>query len=80
MLNNRIKKISNYIDQLNKEKKPNEHNKPMKDNEDEKLMETVRLIKSLKEVEYPKKEFNEQLTETLSKQFLNGNGSNNTKK
>jgi len=54
------KKLSEYIDMLNSEKKPREHVNPSDSAELEKLFGTVRLVRSLKEpalppADYPKK-------------------------
>lgn len=54
------KDLSEYIDTLNDEKKPIEHEKVVKSTELQELMDTVRLVKSLKEpvlpdVSYPQK-------------------------
>lgn len=68
-MNSQEKKISNYIDQLNKEKKPREHRSKKENILYEELTETVRLIKSQKEIEYPGKEFSEKLAASLSRQY-----------
>ncbi len=60
-MNNMEKKISKYIDQLNKEKKPREHEKNIADSEYEELMGVVRLLKSTKEPDYPGEDFAEHL-------------------
>lgn len=67
-MRNQEKKISSYIDRLNNERKPGEHNSNKLDREYEELMETVRLVKNLKEPEFPKEEFQEKLTASLINQ------------
>lgn len=67
-MRNQEKKISSYIDRLNNERKPGEHNLYELDSEYEELMETVRLVKSLKEPEFPKEEFQEKLAASLVNQ------------
>lgn len=67
-MRNQEKKISSYIDRLNNERKPGEHNSYELDSEYEELMETVRLVKNLKEPEFPKEEFQEKLAASLVNQ------------
>lgn len=58
------KRLSKYIDSLNKGKKPKEHkNNSLQEKEQEEqiLLETVRRVKSLGEMEYPKDNFQEKL-------------------
>lgn len=68
------KKISDYIDSLNKEKRPKEHglysNGKGKEVEGEsaeyeKLMDTVRTVRTLKEYEEPRVDLEEQLLENI---------------
>lgn len=59
-MNNDEKELSNYIDKLNRERKPKEHENSANSLELEKCFDTVRLVRSLKEpvlpdTEYPKK-------------------------
>ncbi|HOM03304.1 MAG TPA: sigma-E factor regulatory protein RseB domain-containing protein [Acetivibrio sp.] len=59
-MDNNEKKLSEYIDKLNAEKKPKEHDNPMDSPELEELMDTVRKVRSLREpalpdADYPKK-------------------------
>lgn len=63
------KKLSRYIDNLNSGRKPKEHNHKMeqKGQEEQVLLETVRKIKSLKEVEYPEDIFEERLIHSLTR-------------
>jgi len=63
------KRLSRYIDSLNKGKKPKEHKNnrlQKKEQEEQILFETVRRVKSLGEVEYPKDTFQEQLIYSLT--------------
>ncbi len=64
-MRNQEKKISSYIDRLNNERKPGEHNSNKLAGEYEELMETVRLVKNLKEPEFPEDEFQEKLAASL---------------
>ncbi len=50
-MKNREKAISDYIDQLNKERKPSQHGAQGNDMEMERLMNTVRRVKSLRQEE-----------------------------
>ena len=43
------KDLSHYIDSLNNEKKPKEHDNTLGSNELEELLETVHLVRSIKE-------------------------------
>ncbi|MDF2589271.1 MAG: hypothetical protein K0S41_3112 [Anaerocolumna sp.] len=63
------KKISNYIDQLNKEKKPKEHKTEI-DNEQEELLSSIRMVKSLKEPTYPDEDFPKKLAKSLENKLL----------
>lgn len=56
------KYISNYIDRLNKERKPKNTF------EEREIQETVKMIKSLKEVEYPDSSFEKKLLNSIKKQ------------
>jgi outer membrane lipoprotein-sorting protein len=66
------KKLSDYIDKLNAEEKPAEHENPTDSPELEKLARTVRLVRSLKEPALPDADFPRRLscavTERLSKE------------
>ncbi|MDF2944992.1 MAG: hypothetical protein K0S01_3850 [Herbinix sp.] len=57
------KKLSRYIDELNAEKKPRQ--KGDTSNEYQKLTETVRLIRTVKETEYPDANYPERLIASL---------------
>ena len=54
-MNNNEKAISDYIDKLNSEKKPREHELADNSTEMEKLMETVRQVRSIREPVHPQK-------------------------
>ncbi len=55
------KKLSDYIDKLNAEKKPEEHENSAETPEMEKLMNTVRLVRTLKEPDMPEKSYARRL-------------------
>ncbi|MDF2544954.1 MAG: hypothetical protein K0S47_4672 [Herbinix sp.] len=59
------KRLSEYIDQLNDEKTPMEHRKGRHSSDYEKFLNTVRMVKSLKEPEFPKEEFEKRLTDSI---------------
>lgn len=56
-MDNTVKKLSKYIDRLNEEKKPEEHENPVVPPELEKLMNNVRMVRSLKEPALPGKDY-----------------------
>lgn len=64
-MDNMEKKISDYIDQLNKEVKPIEHNQFNESADYEELMDTVRTIRNLKEPEYPDENFSRRLAASV---------------
>jgi outer membrane lipoprotein-sorting protein len=57
----REKRLSEYIDQLNREERPREHRKSSTDPEYDKLLETVRRVKSLREPVWPEEDFEDRL-------------------
>ncbi len=63
-MKNEEKKLSRYIDSLNAGRKPVEHTRPT-DEEYERLLETVRQVRLLKEPEYPGEEYPMHLAEAL---------------
>lgn len=74
-MDNMERKISDYIDSLNKEKRPKEHDPDINSekNEEEKtsieyeeLMKTVRTVRNLKDYEEPGAKFEEKLFENIS--------------
>jgi outer membrane lipoprotein-sorting protein len=66
----REKKLSGYIDSLNKEKKPSEHESTDEASEMEELFETVRLVRSLKEASMPKINYSKELAVNINKQLF----------
>ncbi len=64
-MKDRKKMLSDYIDQLNQERKPVQHEKEMKDAEWEQLMSSVRRVKSLREEEALPDGYQEQLISAL---------------
>lgn len=68
------KKISNYIDKLNAEKKPSEHENPSDSSEFRKLSATVRLVRSMKEPVLPDADYPKRLSENVIKQMSKRSG------
>lgn len=64
-------KLSEYIDSLNKEKKPQEHGNELEAKEMEELFDTVRLVRSLKEPDIPRENYYEELVRNLKSQSVN---------
>ncbi|APM39027.1 LolA family protein [Clostridium kluyveri] len=64
------KKLTDYIDSLNNEKKPKEHGNAADTPEMEELFETVRLVRSLKEPALPEDNYVKNLANNVSKQLL----------
>ncbi|CAB1241170.1 LolA family protein [Clostridium sp. HV4-5-A1G] len=69
-MNENEKKLSDYIDSLNKEKKPREHENMTEAPEMEELFKTVRLVRSLKEPSLPEDEYGEKLAEAAGNRLL----------
>ncbi len=63
------KKISDYIDCLNAEKKPEEHENPIDSPEMDELMNTVRLIRTMKEPDMPEKDYHKRLAGGVAKKM-----------
>jgi outer membrane lipoprotein-sorting protein len=61
-MNRRINKLSKYIDTLNEERKPKEHENKKESPEMEELFETVRQVRSLKDPKLPEEDYAEKLT------------------
>ncbi len=61
------KKLSEYIDQLNKEGMPKEHRSSVRENEYDRMTDTVRRVKSLKEPVMPDNGFEERLVSSVRK-------------
>ena len=64
------KELSYYIDSLNNEKKPKEHGREVSSKEVEELIETARLVKSLKESVLPQEGYVTKLVDTLKSSVL----------
>lgn len=58
-------KLSKYIDQLNAEKMPQEHRRPSETEEFDKLTETVKKVRALRDPAMPGEEFTERLFASL---------------
>jgi negative regulator of sigma E activity len=61
------KQLSAYIDQLNKGLRPKEHRKQGDDKDMDRLLETVRRVRLLREVEYPERDYPMQLASAVNK-------------
>lgn len=59
-------KLSNYIDALNSERKPEEHRESISDPELGKIMAAVGLVRTLREPVYPDPGYPERLAETVA--------------
>ncbi|MFL0194255.1 LolA family protein [Clostridium sp. WILCCON 0269] len=64
------KKLTDYIDSLNDEKKPKEHGNAADTPEMEELLETVRLVRSLREPSLPEDSYVENLANNVNKKLL----------
>lgn len=62
------KQLSNYIDALNREKKPTEHGGPIRDKEYERILATVRRVKGLTSPELPGEDYPVVLSEKVWQQ------------
>jgi outer membrane lipoprotein-sorting protein len=60
------KKLDQYINELNSGRIPKDHKKAMSEGEYGKLMETVRKVKTMREVEYPDAMFEKRLMDSLA--------------
>lgn len=74
-MNNNEKRLSEYIDTLNAEKKPREHEELADSPELEELFHTVRMVRSLKEPTLPEKDFQARLTSAVTDSLPNINNS-----
>ena len=63
------KRLSDYIDRLNEEKKPQAHGNHTETSEMEELMNTVRKIRSLK-TNSPGADYPEKLAESVAKAII----------
>lgn len=63
------KKLSRYIDELNAGKRPKEHKNGFlgEEIEEQKLFETVRKVRLLRDIEYPDQSFQRKLMNTMTK-------------
>ncbi|MFZ5967169.1 MAG: LolA family protein [Bacillota bacterium] len=68
-MNHDEKKVSDYIDRLNEEKRPREHGSESETPEMEQLFETVRRVRGLKEPSLPQNDYPKKLAFALSKQL-----------
>ncbi len=59
------KKLSKYVDQLNREKIPKEHEKRSESASFEHLIQTVRMVRSLKEPVFPQEDYHEEIAAVL---------------
>lgn len=69
-MNNKEKRLSDYIDSLNEERKPVAHEGGTTSPEMEELFETVRLVRSLKEPSMPERQYSERLAEDIGIRLL----------
>lgn len=60
------RKLSKYIDNLNAGRIPREHKNGLQKKEDQDLLETVRKVRSLREIEYPDDMFQQRLMSSLT--------------
>ncbi|MFU0825615.1 LolA family protein [Clostridium sp.] len=63
-------KLSDYIDCLNEERKPEEHGSQIETPEIEELFDTVRMVRSLKEPAFPEDGFTKKLAESVNEELL----------
>ncbi|MGJ3222569.1 hypothetical protein [Geobacillus thermoleovorans] len=64
------RRLSDYIDQLNAEKKPKDHEHLGADPELQKLFHTVRLVRSLREPAMPERDFPAKLVRAVTDQLV----------
>jgi len=67
--NNKEDILSNYIDRLNQERKPKEHEGKIESEELEELFETVRMVRSLKEPVMPSDDYSKELISIMKRQL-----------
>jgi outer membrane lipoprotein-sorting protein len=63
-------KLSDYIDQLNREKMPKEHEHPVDSAELEELFDTVRLVRTLKEPALPDTDYPKEVAHVVYEQVM----------
>lgn len=79
-MNTTENKLSEYIDRLNAERKPSEHKEPDSSGEYGELLETVRLIRTVKEPSYPDGDFSKRLASGMkAKLAVRKTGASRTK-
>jgi outer membrane lipoprotein-sorting protein len=79
-MKNKERKLSEYIDKLNAGQKPEQHGKPTDKSELEKLCETVRKVRSLKEPDMPAGDYPARLAASVNKGLIRNNPENNKKR
>lgn len=67
------KKLSDYIDKLNAEKKPGEHENSVDSQELEKLFDTVRQVRALREPALPDADFPEKVARAVAEHLTHEN-------
>ncbi|HHV28921.1 LolA family protein [Acetivibrio mesophilus] len=68
-MDNNEKKLSEYIDKLNAEKMPKEHDEPTDSPELDELMDTVRKVRSLREPDLPEVDYPKKLARVVGRQL-----------
>ena len=71
-MDDKEKKLSNYIDSLNMERKPDEHGSEIEAAEMEELFETARFVRSLKEADLPEINYGKKLATNINRQLSKG--------
>lgn len=66
-MSDKERRLSDYIDSLNNEKKPKEHRDEIETEDMEELFETVRLVRSLKEPTLPDENYGKKLASNINK-------------
>lgn len=64
--NDNENKVSSYIDSLNEERKPKEHGNEIESEDIEEILETIRLVRGLKQPSLPDHKYSESLTAKLN--------------
>lgn len=64
------RKLTSYIDSLNQDKKPKEHDNITEEPEMEELFHIIRLISSLKEPNLPEENYTKKLADNINKQLF----------
>jgi outer membrane lipoprotein-sorting protein len=72
-MSNKEKDLSKYIDSLNAEKKPKAHENMTDSPELEELMDTVRMIKSLREVDVPGSNYDKKISKEIAEKMKGEN-------